>query len=299
MRVFFYAMRMFKNCPILHKGTFLFLILLSIGAGKGLYILKDGFSPRRIQSLEYAAEENWGEEAAAALKKTYHYIGRGRQCFAFASDDEKYVLKFPRTDIYKTPFWARVLPVKSYRENLEKSHREREAFLLNSFKISFEELKNQTALLAVHIGKSRSNGLMLHLVDAAGCKHHLPLSTTSFVLQYKRPILMKAFSDALEKKDQKEAQKILDALLTVIAERARKGILNRDRSFLRNYGFDGENAYQIDIGSFFRSPLLEKDTAFQKSVRDSIDPVQEWLSLHSPEMLEYLNLQLKERFHII
>lgn len=272
----------------------LVLLFVSICAGKALHFLKDGFSPRRIHSLPYAVEENFNDEAQKALQQTFRYIGRGRQCFAFASEDGKYVLKFPRTDIYKTPFWACALPVSTYRKRLEADHRKRETFILNSFKISYDELKEQTGLLAIHLGQSFSTGQWLTLIDAAHCKHRLPLESTSFVLQYKRPILMKAFSEALQKKDVRQAEKVLDALLTAIVERASHGILNRDRSFLRNYGFDGEKAYQIDVGSFFKNPHLPPNEAYQKSIRDSVDPVREWLSQYSPEMIPYLNQKLKE-----
>jgi hypothetical protein len=270
------------------------LVLFCAIAGEGLYLAKDGFSTRRIHSLDYKIAEDWDEEAERALEKTYRYIGRGRQCFAFASEDGKYVLKFPRTDIYKTPFWARALPVRSYRTQLEENHKVREEFILNSFRISYDELKGQTALLAVHLGQSEPKGKKLTLIDASGSKHRLPLEKTSFVLQYKKPILMKAFSAALERGEREEAEKILNALIDVVVERAKKGILNRDRSFLRNYGFDGTNAYQIDVGSFFRNQQLEPHMAYFKSVSDSMEPVQEWLADNSPEMLDYLNTKLKE-----
>jgi len=273
---------------------FLALILISVLVGEGIYLAKDGFSARRIQSLNYEIAEEWGEEAHLALEQTFHYIGRGRQCFAFASEDGKYVLKFPRTDIYKTPFWARALPVHAYRSQLEKKHRIREEFILNSFRISFNELKEQTSLLAVHLGQSPPKGKKLKLIDSSGSRHQLPLDKTSFVLQYKQPILMKSFSEALQKGERQEAEKILDALLSTIVERAKLGILNRDRSFLRNYGFDGTKAYQIDIGSFFRQPDLDPQAAYHKSVRDSIDPVFEWLCENAPEMTAYLNSKLNE-----
>lgn len=274
---------------------FIIILLFSFSAALGnwLYWIKDGFSSRRIQSLPYPTEENWDEEAQEALKQTFTYIGRGRQCFAFASPDGKYVLKFPRTDIYKTPIWAQILPVSRYRERLEKDHKKRENFILNSFRISFNELKEQTALLAIHIGQSHSKQF-LNVIDAAGCKHRLPLGSTSFVLQYKRPILMKAFSEAIEKGERKEAEKILDAMLATIAERADKGILNRDRSFLRNYGYDGTRGYQIDVGSFFKNSDLPLERSREKSIRDSVDPIQEWLQKNSPEMLPYLNAHLEE-----
>lgn len=272
------------------------LILFCSTVAEGLYLAKDGFSCRRIHSLDYQITENWDEEIDNVLEQTFHYLGRGRQCFAFASNDGKYVLKLPRTDIYKTPFWARVLPVQSYRFQLEAKRRIREKFILNSFQISFDELKRETGLLAIHLGQSPSKGKKLTLIDASGSKHRLPLEKTSFVLQYKQPILMEAFSAALQKGAPKEAERILDALLIVVVERAKKGILNRDRSFLRNYGFDGEKAYQIDVGSFFRNQNLDPIAAYQKSICDSIDPIQEWLTLNAPEMATYLNIQLKKLF---
>lgn len=277
------------------KKLFIIILLLGFSAliGDGLYRIKDGFSGRRIQSLPYPVSEDWGQEASEALKQTFTYIGRGRQCFAFASEDGKYVLKFPRTDIYKTPIWAQVLPAHQYRKQLELDHKKRENFVLDSIRISFNELKDQTALLATHIGQSHSHE-WLTVIDAAGCKHKLPLATTSFVLQYKQPILMKAFSEAMAKGDREEATKILDSMLAAIAERASKGILNRDRSFLRNYGYDGTRAYQIDVGSFYRMEDLSLEQSKEKSIRDSFDPIHEWLAKNHPDLVPHLTAKLDE-----
>lgn len=270
----------------------LLLLLFSAATGRGLYYLKDGFSARRIQSLSSRVSEDWGKEVDQILGQTFHYVDRGRQCFAFVSNDDRYILKFPRTDIYKTPFWVRVLPVKQYREHLEKDHLERQTFILNSFSLSLRELKGQTGLIATHLGQSSSKRKLI-LIDKLGCKHAISLGKTPFVLQYKKPILMKAFSLAIQKGNREEAKRILDAWIDLVVERGQKGILNRDRSFLRNYGFDGQKAYQIDIGSFFQNPELTPAAAYQKSVRDSADAVQEWLAQTDPEMLEYFQKKFK------
>ncbi len=273
----------------------LFLVIgISLGTGKGLYCLKKGFSSRRIHSLSLHTTDTFTEEAKAALKQTFRFLGRGRQCFAFESEDGKYVLKFPRTDIYKTPFWARVLPVKAYRGRLEKEHAKREQFIVDSFHIAAKELQEQTAIVALHLGQSDSKE-KLTVIDAMGCKHRLPLGKTSFVLQQKHPLWTKAFLSALHQDKKDEAKKILEALVEIITERASKGVLNRDRSFLRNYGFDGQKAYQIDVGSFFKNETMPLNAIYQKSLHDSIDPVQEWLSQIDPEMLEYLNAKLVAR----
>lgn len=271
-----------------------FLIVFGACVGQCLYYAKDGFTIRRIHTLTHLIREEFSDEAKRALNQPFRYLGRGRQCFAFESEDGKYVLKFPRTDIYKTPLWAKALPVSQYRQKLEKNHKAREEFILNSFRISFHELGEQTGLLALHLGQSPPSSQSLHVIDALGCSYHLKLWATPFALQIKRPLLMQEFIKAIDAKREEQAKQILDALLVVIKERAEKGILNRDRSFLRNYGFDGERAYQIDVGSFFKRPDLEPAARYEKSLRDSVDPIQEWLSQNAPEMLSYLNGKLEE-----
>lgn len=278
---------------LMKKGLLLLgLLILSLGVGKGLYFLKDGFSFRRIHSLKRQSCLGLDKEAKKILQETFTYIGRGRQCFAFQSNDGKYVLKFPRTDIYSTPLWAKVLPVKAYRTQLEAAHKEREEFIRESFKISFNSLKEETGLIAVHLGQTEPSKTLLTVVDAAGSKHKLPLYKTSFVLQYKYPILMNEYLKARKEESPDKAKKILDALVDVVIRRAKLGVLNRDRSFLRNFGFDGDKAYQIDVGSFFRNSELKMDASFQKSIRDSLDPVQEWLKENDPDMLSYLDTKL-------
>lgn len=275
------------------KLLFLFLLCaVSISVGQGLYFLKQGFSLRRIHSLAGKVSDNWNSEVMQALSQPYFYIGRGRQCFAFASADEKYVLKLLRTDIYKLPLWARVLPVTSKRTHMLCDRREREQFILSSMHIAFEELQLQTGLLALHLGESPASGKKLALIDATGYRHYLPLGKTPFVLQKKLPILMEVFQKALQNGNRGQAEKILDALLAIVIERGEKGILNRDRSFLRNYGFDGQQAFQIDVGSFFRIEKMENTAAFHKSVNDSMDAVKEWLANIDPAMLQYLNHKL-------
>lgn len=278
-------------------GLLILLLCFCAGVGKGLYFLKKGFSPRHVQTLRKSVADQWDEETERALSQRFHYLAQGRQCFAFVSEDGKYVLKLLRTHIYQLPFWARVLPCSATREKILATRAEREDFILNSFQIAFETLRDETGLLAVHLGQSPSRGQTLTLIDALGCKHILPLEKTPFALQYKHPLLMKAFQKARQAGNQAQAEHILSALVAAIAERGKKGVLNRDRSFLRNYGFDGERAYQIDIGSFFCKKELSAQAAFEKSARDSLDAVREWMAANDPAMIPYLDQKLTEIFN--
>lgn len=202
------------------------IILFCSSTGEGLYWIRSGFSLRRIQHPTSEGISMWEtEEADAALSQKYSFLARGRQCFAFISEDKKYVLKLPRTDIYKIPLWTRCLPVKPYRNKLQTLRTHREQFVKNSFLIAHQDLKEQTALLAIHLGvTTRNSKKKLIITDPIGCSFHLPLEQTSFVLQRNCPILMPVFLKALKQNDRKKAEEILTAFIDVVIERAQKGV---------------------------------------------------------------------------
>jgi hypothetical protein len=265
----------------------LYLILFCAATGQGLHFAKKGFSYRKMLSLNIDLPTlNLNEETKQILNQPFYYLGRGRQCFAFSSKDDKYVLKIPRTDIYRLPIWTQVLPVHSYRMRLKNEQQKRLKFLLKSLQIACGELSKQTAVIAAHLGTTQSENEQITLIDALGCRHYLSLDKTTFVLQHKKPILMQAFSKAL-KTDKAKAKEILSAFLYNIQERAELGILNKDSSFLRNYGYENGQAFQIDIGSFFKQNGKTPREVFEKSFIDSTDPIREWLQENVPEMLPY------------
>ena len=263
------------------------LILFCLGLGKGIYFARKGFSLRRVAAPVRLQLEAWDSKADEILQQPFHYLGRGRQCFAFESADGKTILKFPRTDIYQIPFLEKVLPALSRRGT--ETREEREKFILNSMRIAFEDLHEETGVLALHLCQTEDLGKKLTIRDSLGLTYHLPVAKTAFVLQAKYPILMKAFTAALEDENKEKAKEILDAFIDVVVKRGQKGIWNKDGSFLRNYGFDGQKGYQIDIGSFYF-----KDD-WVASVRDSFHPVRSWLENLDEGMLSYFDESLETR----
>ena len=191
-------------------------------------------------------------------------------------------------------FSIQALPFTSYREQLQTVLSKRRQTIMESFRLCFRELQKETGTVALHLCDTPSgfDSKKLILIDAIGCKHELPLEKINFLIQYKQPLWTNAFLTALKSGDRPEAERILEALFNNVIERGKKGILNEDRSFLRNYGFDGEKAYQIDVGTFFRLNTLSRSAAFKKSVRDSMDPIQEWLAEIDPAILQHLNKKL-------
>lgn len=268
------------------------LLIFCCGIGKGIHWARKGFSLRRITAPTQMKLEIWDPAMDEVINQPFCYLGRGRQCFAFESFDGKYVLKFPRTDIYQIPFWMRTFPWPLFSKKYEKSQAvrsKREAFVLNSMKIAYDELRDETGVVGIHFGQSENKNKKITIVDPLGFSYRVPLHRSNFVLQLKRPILMKVFLEALSSGDREKGKMILEAFIDLVVSRGKKGIWNKDESFLRNYGFDGQKGVQIDIGSFYH----RENGAI--SIRNTMHPVQTWLEKTDLEMLKYFNSILEEK----
>lgn len=286
------------------KKSIAFLLLLAFAAlvGKSWHWVKDGFSIRRVSAS--LAEEpdllSLDPESEAALRQDYRYLSRGHQSYAFLSEDGRYVLKLPRYDLYRQPFWLRSCRfpfLDSYREDFTADKEKRHQFLMNSFRIAFQDLKEETSLLFVHLGSTNHLHKTIRIKDHLGCTYSIDLDSSGFLLQKRQELMMPAFERALRSGEREQAKAILEAFLELNAVRASKGIYNKDPSFLRNFGLEGSQeefrCIQIDVGSFYRPEQGNFSASFLKI----IGHVKDWLAQTDPEMERWLAVHADEIVH--
>ena len=166
--------------------------------------------------------------------------------------------------------------------------------MLESFRIAFQELRQETALLYLHLNETACFPFPTVIRDRLGRSYPVDLDATAFVLQEKKPLMMPAFQVALEQGDREEAKRILHAFLHVVAARAEKGIFNKDPSFLKNFAYDEGKGIQIDIGSFYRKKDASGPESFAPSFLQTVGHVQEWLNGTDPAMAEWFKEQTAE-----
>ncbi len=272
--------------------TVLCLIIFSSAAvGKFWYFLKDGFSIRRI-GYALPVSEKSNPFSAEWLKGPFHYLGRGRQCYAFESPDRRFVLKIPRFDRYEIPFIWKV-PfsfLEEKRESIEKERLKRKAFVLDSFQIAAEALQEETALLYLHVGDTGTFLGHTTLIDKLGRTYEVDLNRIVFALQEKKALMMPQFLAAVKAGDSERVDRIFDAFLAILKKRAELGIFNKDPSFMKNFAWDGERGVQIDIGSFYRKADLDGN----EPMKESTGPIREWLGSLDPALLNRFDQRLEE-----
>lgn len=281
-------------------AALLIFILGLVLAGKGWHWAKDGFHILRIRS-SFVVLQGTGphptSEITAALSQPYFYLGNGRQAYAFASQDGKYVLKLPRLNSYELSFWLRFCPFSFFnsqrKHSFDVKHKRLQS-LLRSFQIAGEDLKEETGVLYVHLHPTQCFEPSIVLTDRLHRTYRLNLDRTPFVLQMKQTLMMPAVASALKRGKRNEAEKILEAFLNVVSRRASKGIFDKDAAFLNNFGFDGEKGYELDIGTFYRKDGWERKTGIETSFRESVSPVSRWLAGMDSEMQSWFDRRSDE-----
>ncbi len=278
----------------------LLLIGLCLTVGKIWYWRTDGFNISRLQGWTQEVQGTWwNEEAQKAIDQDFYYLGRGRQAFAFASEDGRYVLKFPRGDICKLPLWLRTLPLKSKRDYRTIRKAKREVALLESVRLAIDELKESTAMIAMNMSQHESPSLKtqsVRIIDKAGRSFKIPLGNTYFILQHKKELLSDFVQDIALKEGTMGIEKMLDDLFALILERTQKRILNWDGKFLRNYGYDEKRAYQTDVGSFYKEEVGTIQDLYSEVIELNIKPIRHWMEKKHPEWLELLNKKQAQFF---
>ncbi len=234
-------------------------------------------------------------QVEALLKQKFFFLNRGGQCYAFISEDGSSILKLFRLHRRRLPGIVMALPLPSFLESYRARKAANRSLKLyrdfNSYKLSFEELKEETALLFVHLNKTNYLKQQVTIVDKLGIEHRIDLDTTEFVLQKKVSLVCEELNALVQKGQLTEAQRRLDALLDLIVFRSKKGIHDEDAFLTRNFGFVGEKAVILDVGRFCKDPSRIQPEVYRADVQTIVNRFLPWLQENHPSLAEYLEEQ--------
>jgi hypothetical protein len=253
----------------LKQLAILFLLLTLV------YFRTDFFSVKAISAplLEEAAEP-MSKEIEQALLQKYRYLGKGRQAFAFESEDGKWVIKFFNQAYFRMPFWALLPREKTKREK-------REFFFQNSYRIASKILKKETGIVYLHQGLSLTPLPHLALTDKGGRSHRVNLQEIPFVLQRKAD----PFYPSLLSFSKEERQRAIGEFLSIIAFRIDHQIRDGDRNIEDNFGMLEGTVVQIDPGKLYFETAPWDQKSLKHEWWSATHRFRKWLEVHAPEQL--------------
>jgi hypothetical protein len=249
--------------------------------------ITSGLTPRPewdVASLPFQEQAHIKE----ILNQPYSYLGKGAQCFVFASQDGQYVIKFFRHDHISPRRWLQMLPFDWARSKAAKKSKKLYKDFA-SYKLAYESFKDETGLIFLHLNKTGDFGQTLDLVDKLGIHHRLPLDQYEFLLQKKASLAYPAIEEMMKLGNVEQARQALTNLVLLLAKRAQKGIADKDPDLNTNFGFIGITPIQIDMGRYRPAP--------PKFDRDEIiritDNLHQWLMVRYPDLDRHLKTQIE------
>lgn len=183
------------------------------------------------------------------LDQKFYYLAKGCHCFAFVSEDQKYVIKFHRYASHLRRFaWKFSYLFSEKRKKIKEHNLERLHINLQSYKNAYCDLKEETGLLFAHINPSQNLRKTITLVDTLQSEYQVPLDEVTFVIQHKADLIFPTLSRLLKEGHLEEAKEVVNSLVRLLAIDAKKGYIDKDPIIYRNYGLVGLRAIHIDIG---------------------------------------------------
>ncbi len=288
----------------------LFLLILLViscyGLGRLYFRLTGGFTLANISS-SFPFQPQWEvrslsleeqEEFEKAACQPYFYLGKGCQSYVFASQDGAYVIKFFKYQRYRLPSWLTYFPplpafVKYRQEKLERKWKKLDGFV-QSWKVAFENLKEESGLVAVHLNKSSHLQKPLVLYDKMGRKHLVDLDQMEFCIQRRARLLCETLLDYKEKNHLNEAKALLHHLITLILSEYARGLADNDHALMQNTGVAQGKPMHIDIGQFVFNETIKKPEVFCQELFTKTYKFKLWLKEHDPELADYLEEELSQ-----
>jgi hypothetical protein len=235
-----------------------------------------------------ALSEEEEREVAAALSQPYSYLGNGAETTSFVSSDGKTVLKLFKLHPWRPAFFRDIVRNPRPGMNpLAALNDARTKYLKRTFgslKIAYEEMREETGLLYIHLEPTTHYKKKLTFTDKIGVKHEIDLDTTKFALQRRAYPIYPHIAALMEKNDVGAAKKCIDAIVATIEKRIALHLADRDPRIDTNFGVMGERVIEIDIGSFSKqSPDISREELARK-----LTLFRSWLCRY-PELERHLN----------
>jgi hypothetical protein len=271
------------------------------------YSKTDGFAIYKIQSSfhfhpEWETDPISSHQQAEILKildQPFYYLAKGAQAYVFVSKDKQTVIKFFRLYHLIAPrlLTSLCLPVPLMTYKLRKILQKRQELDkdFQSYKIAFQEMKEETGLLFLHLNKTNVLNKQLTIYDKIGIPHKLDLDKMEFLVQKKAMLVYPAIEQMMQSDGSETTKLAISNLIKLLFQRCQKGIFDKDPDLNTNFGFIGQSPVQIDIGRFRRQEELKPLDEYRDEILRITDHFRQWLDSKYPVLSEHL---LQEIHHL-
>jgi hypothetical protein len=236
-------------------------------------------------------------------QQTFNWLGRGMQVVVFETQDQRYVVKFFQVSRLKDPeqkgLLQKIFSHESKEKQNERLHHREEIF--SSSKMCFEELRDESGIVYVHLNRTHDKIHGMKLVDKFGQSHRIRGDDACFIVQKKAKYLIPTFVSLMDQGNVALAKQRIDQVIDLLVSLARKGFADGDDALIRNnnIGFTKDRAVYIDTGHIFRAQNLDVLERMRYEFQVRLDPLEHWLNVMYPDLGAYYHAKREETLSLL
>ncbi len=229
------------------------------------------------------------------FSQKFTYYSKGSQAYVFISEDKKYILKFLKQQKLRANSWLSSIPLPFnpyYQQRLFKENKCRATFAACT--TAFNELKEETGLIYVHINNARDLHKKVTIYDKNGKRHLVDIDRTSFYVQKRAQLIYSRIAELMHQGEIEEAKKIITSVFSLIDHLGKIGIVDNDPILRKNFGLIDDIAVQIDIGKLRIDPERRQNLAYKKEVGSITNSFKVWLQKNYPDLSDHFEKCLRD-----
>lgn len=293
------------------KALIIFATILAIFGGTRLYFhLTDDF---RLGNITFAPGEEsiWivpqsysqdFQTASLILNQPFYYLGKGAQCYAFISEDQKYILKFFKFKHLRPSLFISLLPplqpFSKYKKREVEHKREKIQKMFTSYDLAFRENKEIAKLIYLHLTPTNDLHQSVILFDKMGLKRTVSLDQVPFVLQKRGETLRSYFSKKLDQGQIEEVKESLSKLISMYLFEYERELYDHDHGVMQNLGFIENEPFHLDVGKLMKNEKMKRLDIYKQDLAMVFWKIAAWMKSHYPEyfpsIIEYLAQQYNQ-----
>lgn len=228
------------------------------------------------------------------FSQSFTYLGEGGQSIAFASSDQRYVIKFFKFNRFRPSPAFQLLPnIPPFSKAIQNHIFRRERKLETAFAgytLAYDRHRENSGLL--HLQLNPLPQPLFVKIQPKGCctPENVNLQHVPFVIQIKGEMLGDRLKKFLKQGNLEGAKKILGQLFNLLSAECARGLYDLDSGIMHNIGCLKEKAFHLDVGKLTYNAHLDQKALLEKSAFK----VERWLKIHSPAHVDLLSLHMQK-----
>lgn len=231
------------------------------------------------------------------IDQPFSFIGEGGQSWVFASQDQKYVIKFFKFNRFRPSWYVNWLPndwFYSYRQKHLRLKQEKLNAVFQGHKLAYDKLKKESGLIFIQLNPSHVTQ-NITLIDQNGQTHQIDLGLIPYVIQLKGETLEENFKKLLMAKELHLIKENTEKLVALLKSEYSQGLIDLDRGIMHNMGMLGGMAIHLDVGKVVFDESV-KNVEKQEIELDKVhEKITKWLKNH---LHRYSNESIEEGHNV-